>query len=408
VILLAAAGLRAAEPTAHDPQYDNREVWPAWVEKTNFIREKWDRARVLVWKETQKRYQRHKDAGDPSLWQTKDGGPAQARPDEHTDLVIPPGNYTIAGGGGISCRHLTVGAGVRVSTGIRLYGNCWLKKGASFRTGHLAGDRHNFMRNDDGRMNRVANKIAFNKSPEQSTEWLGGWQTGDELDLFSGTFIVGPGGTFQPGDRSTQHVYPKAKLVLLSGATFHKRGNQYGFNEIEIEGTVLAGTPDRPLTKDAVLGLSWKPRGVGNPHNSSRGDRGLILYKQGVIAVHSADPEEARLVFRWHRLPTQSFAFKGGEPPEVKALPHGIDFLLLGKTQFDGVEFQDTLAGGILMPDPSARQSWKHVTFGKGNFAEPEKLFAQYTGKLDIDMRDSGVAAGLAKQADAEKEQEQE
>jgi hypothetical protein len=52
------------------------------------------------------------------------------------------------------------------------------------------------------------------------------------------------------------------------------------------------------------------------------------------------------------------------------------------------------------MPDPSVRKRWKHVTFGEGNFAEPDKLFAQYTGPTDLEMRDTGIAKHLALEAE--------
>jgi len=409
VVTLAATALRAGEPMAHDPQYDNREVWPAWVEKTDFSQEQWPKGRVLVWRLTSGRVR--VDMSDPAHW-LEEGKPATRPPDEQTDIVLPsPPNgkkYHVSGKQGCTARHMTVQAGVSsFLKSIVIHGNLWIKKGSFFHAIQPRGAKNTFMRNDDPEPNKIANKIAFNKPPDRSTEWIGGWKTGDELDLFSGTFIVGPDSTFMPGDRSTQHVYPNAKLVLLSGATFHKRGNQYHLHDVEIEGAVLAGTPARPLTKDAVLGLSFKAKGKGDAHHSRPGDKGLILYRPGRIAVHSTDPEKARLVFKWHRMPVQSFGFKGeGEPAEIKVMPHGIDFVLLGRTDFNGVEFQDTLAGGIRMPDPSARENWKHVTFGKGNFAQPAELFAGYEGDLNAEMKDTGVAAGLAKEADAKRKNE--
>jgi hypothetical protein len=390
-----------AKASAHAPHYADRTIWPAWVEKTDFAKETWPKARVLVWAHTSGRMRL--DLSDPANW-LEGGRPAKRGPDEHTDVVFPSPpdgkRYNVGGKDGCSVRHMTVEAGCRgwLKT-VRVYGNVWLKEGGTWHGVLPHGAKNTFMRNDNAAVNMAHNKIALNKPPDRSIEWMGDWSLGDELDLFSGIFIVAPDSTFLPGDRSTQHIYPRAKLVLTSGSAFYKRANQYHSDDMEIVGEVLAGTPDRPLTRDCTIGLSFKAKDkIANPRFKTS-DRGLVLYKAGRLAVHSADPKTARLVFNCPRLPVSS----GGDlvPQEVRKMPHGIDFVLLGKVEFDGVEFQDVLAGGIHMPDPSVRRRWKHVTFGKGNFAPPDELFTRYTGPTNIKMRDTGVAGRLAKEARA-------
>jgi hypothetical protein len=393
---------------AHDPQFDNRAIWPAWVVKTDFYKERWSKARVLVYARAGETI-RGVDLMDPANW-LENGKPATEPPDENTDIVFPSAEnrYHVGGKKGCAARHMTVEAGVSAFLKhIHVYGNMWIKDGASWHAIQPRGPRNTFMRNDNPKVNMAANKIALNKPPGNSIEWIGVWNLGDELDLFSGDFIVSPGSTFMPGDRSTQHIYPDARLILTSGSAFYKRGNQYRLNDMEIVGQMLAGTPDRPLTKDCTLALSFKAKGRGKDRfqNTRPEDKGLILYKEGKITVHSADPKKARLVFKRNRMETDAFLRKGGEPPDVAAMPHGVDFVLLGRTDFNGVEFQDVLRGGIEMPDPTAREQWKNVTFGQNNFAPEDELFTRYTGSLDVEMKDTGIAKNLAKAA---KENEKE
>ena len=188
---------------------------------------------------------------------------------------------------------------------------------------------------------------------------------------------MAPGSTFLPTDRRTQRIGPDAELVLLSGSTLHLRGNHYFDVDFLVQGKVLAGTPDRPLTKDCHLGLSFK---AGSKVKKGRADgthTGLILAPQGEIAVHSADPKTARLVFNWHRREAETKGFEDGEPPEVAAMPHGVNMMLAGKVRFEGVEFNDVLKGGIRMPDLTLRGNWRNIFFGETNFGKGDDLFTR-------------------------------
>lgn len=391
-----------AKATAHNPHYEDRTLWPTWVEKTDFYKQDWPKARVLVWAHTDKST-RGLDLTEAKHWRRENGEPAKRGPDEHTDIIFPRSpngqRYQVSGHRtGCHARHMTVERDCRGwLKNVHVHGNVWLKKGGSWHGLLPHGPENTFMRNDSAKVDMAANKIAVNKPPQRSIEWIGKWNLGDELDLFSGRFIVAPDSTFMPGDRSRFHVYPKATLVLTSGSAFYKRGNQYWAHDMEVKGTVLAGTPDRPLTRDCTIALSFKAKDAIDHPKFKRSDLGLLLYRQGRIAVHSAAPKSARLVFRCNDRPVSS----GGDlvPQRVRKMPHGIDMLLLGEADFDGVVFKDVLAGGIKMPDPAARKDWKHVTFAEGNFGPEEKLFARYEGPTDIEMRDTGIAKRLAKQA---------
>ena len=39
----------AAKPTADNPQYDNKKAWPTLVGDEYFLKQKWPKARLLIW-----------------------------------------------------------------------------------------------------------------------------------------------------------------------------------------------------------------------------------------------------------------------------------------------------------------------------------------------------------------------
>jgi hypothetical protein len=380
----APASEPAIAASAHDPRYDDRTIWPAWVTRTSFIKQSWPKARVLVWA-TPGQSTRGLDLSEPSCW-LENGKPAATGPDENTDIVFPASaaRYQVAGGEGCFARHMTVEGGAAVGLRyITLTGNLWIKRGGSFSALVIIGDNDTFMRNDDPQPDMVANKIAFKKAPGKSTEWIGNWKLGDELDLFSGRFIIGEGSTFLAGDRSTQHIYPDGQLVLLSGSTFQKRGNQYWGDDVIVAGELLAGTPQRPLTEDATLALSSK---VKNPaaRQSQADDRGLIVLKEGKLTVTSGEPSAARLVFQLNKLPAASFKLA---PELEKTLPPGFDMVLLGQVSLNGVEFNGVLAKGIMMPDISAARQWKNVSLGENQAKTLDGLLAPFQGAAELGMR---------------------
>lgn len=193
--------------------------------------------------------------------------------------------------------------------------------------------------------------------------------------MISGRFVIAPGSTFMPTDRRTQRVQADAELIRLSGSTFHLRGNSYKGIDIQVDGKLSAGTPNRPLTKDCTLGLSFK--GQKSKHGL---DLGLVVSNSAAVDVTSADPKTARLVFRRHDMPSASGGFKDGEPPEVAAMPHGITMLLMGDVQLNAVEFNDVLKGGITMPDLALHTRWQNVFYGPDDFGSPDELSGPWRG----------------------------
>jgi len=388
-LIASTAAVLAAEPTAHAPQYDNREVWPAWVEKTDFIREQWDDGRVLVYADAGESV-RGVNLSAGSSW-LEDGKPANKGPDGNTDVVFPASDkkYRVSMDRkqGLHVRHVTVEAGADISLGqLVIDGNLWVKKGGEFRRikgdfGHP--DKSTFCRSDNEGLQFIPNMQVHKKNKGKSTEWIGHWKQGDDVNIFSGRLIVAPDSSFLPTDRRPQKFYPGAELVLCSGSTFSLRGNQHDQVDLLVGGKILAGTPQRPLTKNATFGVSYKSEGGARSGRTKAGDVGLVLFKEGSIIVHSADPKKARLVLKWHERPNESRrgGGYGGEPKAGGR--HGIAMLLAGELKLDGVVFEDVLPGGILLPDPAARASWKNVTY-RDCHAPADKLFSRYKGKAEL------------------------
>jgi hypothetical protein len=165
VLLGAAPAAQANERFAHAPHFDDKHTWPNVTGVEGFVKQTWNKARVLIWANPGKSgpaaadRARLKGGGrDPGLdpdeaanW-LEDSKPAQAPPDKETDIVLPPADVEY---------HVCLGTGVRHATvqnnGFltlpELTGNLWLQNGGRFypvgRSARLKGDKHTFLRNDN-------------------------------------------------------------------------------------------------------------------------------------------------------------------------------------------------------------------------------------------------------------------
>ena len=385
-----------AEATAINPNFADKTLWPADVEKTAYFKEKWKPVRVLVFAKAGDvvnggwRDLRISDITAAENWQ-ENGKPAASGPDENTDVIFPSSrNRYLAGGsesGDLVARHIAVGSNAFVSAGgMHIYGNVWVKGGGHL-FGHqseITGDKNTFMRDDNRNDDFMCNKSSFAKAKGASMEALGQWSQDDEMRIKSGTVIIGPDTVYRPGDRGGHRLWPDAALILMSGARLESIGNKYDDRDWVVSGTLQAGTKERPLTKDATMGLSFKVHGELMLPSSNGDDTGLALNPGGTISVISATPKTARLVFCWsgraHRF--------GGVPEGLDSYPHKekIKLTLLGKTNLDGVLFQDVRPGGIALADPATSKAWKNVTYGEKNEGPGDKLIVKHTGRGEFSM----------------------
>jgi len=374
-----------ATPSAHNPCFDQKGLWPADVKKTAYYKQKWEPARLLVWA----RKGDHMGAlKNPANW-LENGKPAEEGPDENTDVLFPDvdGKATLTGGpggwetwGSLKMRHLTIGRGVRLCLrDIRPYGNVWVRKGASWNIieAYWRGNRDTFARNDSNRMNMKIPSVS--KLDNASVETLGPWENDDGIYIYFGKLIIGPDSSWWAGDRHQNTVASRGTLILMSGATFQVWTNKTRFLDLDIYGELLAGTPERPLERDAFFPLSFKSRGrlkfQGKLYGDDR-DVGLVLRPKARMAVYSSDPSRARLVFRqWRGTGSKKGELLGSTEQRVQ-------MVLLGKTELNGVLFNDIDLGGIEMTDLSARGEWKNIHYGENNAGESDALFKKHAGVL--------------------------
>ena len=398
----AALSGESSIASAGDPHFDDRNLWPEGIEKTAYVKQTWPKGRLLVWAHPGSK-DRHIDPTNSNNW-LENGKPAARLFDSDTDLLFPDAEEKYHIGykrGAFNVRHVTVGKNASVSMQTMIAnGNVWIKKGGRIIwLEGFSGSRNTFARNDnrEGSFIRISNKLTISKSKGASVEIVGCFDTGDDLNLHSGTMIIGPDSTFMPGDRSVQGIFPEAALILMSGSRFHKRGNQHWNNEMVVAGKILAGTPERPLTKDCFLGLSYKAKeritkeALGGRHPGRPDDYSLVILPDGMLSVHSESPKKARLVIGYHgrtvRVGWGQDAYTKPEPPELKALPHKIDMVLLGDVRLNGVMFDHILEGGILLRDLDIVKKWQNIFYGRNNAAAPDSLYKLYDGPTEFKLK---------------------
>ena len=214
-IMVGSAKSKVIVATAHDPQLENRNFWPEETKNTTYYKETWPKGRLLIWGYPGSR-DRNIDPTDPKNW-LQDGKPADILFGGDTDILFPDADtpYNVSVKGGIfTVRHITVGKNARVSLQkLTVSGNVWIKNNGRISwLEELSGDKHSFARNDnqDQANIRIANKLTISKSGGASVEIVGRFETSDDLNLNSGTMIIGPDSTFMSGDRSVQGIFPDA------------------------------------------------------------------------------------------------------------------------------------------------------------------------------------------------------
>ncbi len=368
---------------AHEPHYTDVALWPAALEtaKAAYAKEVWPPAPVLRW--------------SASGWKTADGKPSEG-PDENTDVVFPAGTKADFKEK-VVVRHVTVEPGAKVRFNeVVMGGNLWIQKGGSWQRAKGsfgANDKNTFVRTDNPGSQFIMNMLYVGKKPGCSVEMIGKYRIGDEVSISSGDMIIAPGSTFQHTDRREVNIYAKGSLVLLSGSTWEARGNLYHGEDMRIGGRLLAGTPERPLTADCTIGLSFKCWSAGTGDMATKGsktsDVGLLLMPKGSLVVTSSDTAKARLAFRWHRHAQQTHEYKDGEPAAIAAMPHGICMRLLGEVGGGAFLFNDVVQGGIQLPEAGAQSAWTRIDYGEGNFAKGEQLFSVAKSTNDT-MKEAG------------------
>ena len=430
----------ASKPAAHAPRFDDKQAWPNLVGDEYFLKQKWPKGRVLIWPHAGKSFSRSDpkpDPLDPGSWiDAATGKPADGALDMDTDIILPDADkpYKVAfkGQKNRACRHLTVGRNATFEPGgggsLSVFGNVWIRPGGSlyiYRTLKLVGSGHTFFRNDwpaDGALKKLHDTgavVAFdpenprkpnpwswraNRTPSichffqhdkpgKTTEMIGCSASRDEVGIKAGTLIVGRDSRFLCGGAANLDVARGAAIALMDGAMTGKTVNQFGVCCRMQGGSVTAGLPDRPLKRDARLGLgysNWMNLSFPNQNKGRRGnsyDYGRFSATlSGKLNGYPAKDSSAALVVGWQRISAGGGgrgvkATEGFNQRFAKLVPK-ITIWIGAETEITNVRFEDLHRGGIVLPDAAAAAKWKNVTFGKGCLSTNAKdLIREYKGK---------------------------
>jgi len=426
-----------AKPSADNPQYDDKEAWPMLVGDEYFLKRKWPEAkRLLIWGLSDANGRsRHGDPRIPANWiDAATGRPVTELPDMDTDVILPdsdqPYNVRINRGAVLfTCRHLTLGRNATFKPtaggGLRVFGNLWIRPGAKmyvYRTLCFVGDSDTFFRQDwpeDGKLRKLHDEgTALPYDPEQTrndrpwwagnvcryfrhdkpggtTEVIGFVKTEDEVRINAGTFIIGRDSRFLCGGTSTAMIGNGATLALMDGAMHGHASNQSRLDcSVAEGGAITAGTPDRPLRRDARLGIGYRnwmnmafPDQPGGPRTGTTAYGGLAGSFSGKLIGYPATDSDAKLVVGWQRISYGGFGRGTKMTPDFKqafaTLPPKISVWIGKDAEVANVRFEDLHRGGIVLPNRAIMEKWKEVTFGDGCLSkDPDKLVREYEGRL--------------------------
>ncbi len=293
--------------------------------------------------------------------------------------------------------HMTIESGVQIFTTYNITGNMWMKHGSGIHApwfGKYSNNKpgvHRFLRFDGMRLRRphrgetgpqladpadwrISQWGCYHTAADGTLEIIGKNHVNDQFRVIGeGKLIISEGGYLSPGLRACFAIQPEATVVLLQDAriSVETTAKQKGKASVWVGGTLMIGTPERPITRDMVFPVVGveeqyiirKPAGgIRTPGVS------FLLGKEGRLAFHTVDPTKARLIFKMHDSEKAKAAGKKYGDPKGSVLA------FFGKTELNGVVFDNVLEGGIMV-SPETRATWKNVSYGKNNLAEPEKLY---------------------------------
>ena len=294
-------------------------------------------------------------------------------------------------------RHMTIENGAQFFLTYTICGNLWMKDGSGMRApwfgkySNPAPDLHRFLRFDGMRLRspqrgettpqrvdpadwRISQWGCYQTAPGGSLEIIGKNHVNDQFRVIGeGKLIISEGGYLSPGLRACFAIQPEATVVLLQDAriSVETTAKQQGKASVWVGGTLMIGTPERPITRDMLFPVV----GIEEQYISRRPAGGLrtpgvsfLLSEGGRLVMHTVDPTRARLVFKMHD------SDKAKSAGKKYGNPKGVVLAFFGKAELNGVVFDNVLEGGIMV-SPHQRAQWKNVSYGKGNLAEPDKLY---------------------------------
>ncbi|MFC1761428.1 chitobiase/beta-hexosaminidase C-terminal domain-containing protein [Planctomycetota bacterium] len=427
VLLILPLVIMSIPVTASDHQesaylaakHDSAGGRPAYETET------WPLGRQLVWA----RPGQDGAISDVNNWKHTDGSPGQVGPDRHTDILLPAAEnrYAVLGNRLDQVRHVTIERNAKFGSQhrneVEIWGNCHVKPGGFVRFFTIRGDKHTFLRFDEGvfpnpengqgyihpsRMlpddqwsrTQVAHKFQICKFGTASVEFIGNMGIGDELMVQHGKVIINDDFRYAGStNKGTVDVFDGATLELQSGArlaVLKTRNVHHRFNiNVYRNATLQAGSPERPLTRDAELLFSFTD-------NDKPGASGLYAARGSKIRVYTTDPQKARLKISSVTSAPNFYGGMGerlGDPQEKASGRMGVMLQLAGDVDFSHVSFDYIAESGIGLADPAIRQKWTDVTFGSHCAAAPSKLFGEVTANQHAYYHRGGDHYGLTSNA---------
>jgi len=445
-------GAITAKPTADNPQYDDKQAWPDLVGDEYFTKQKWPEARLLIWNvdDMTKSVRGEPNGLKPENWiDFATGKRAETPPDMDTDLIFPDSDETylvvLAAREKIhfSCRHLTVGRNAHVSVEaggeFSIFGNLWIRERGlvtSWRNTKFVGAADTFLRYDwpaDGKLKKVheerlvtpydpqakesdnpwmdygrgsrsvATYLVHDKTPDKSTEVIGYVRITDEVGIKSGAFIIGRDSRFVTTGPASVSVNKGARIILMDGAMCSHGMNQIPCRDWGVKGEVSGGAPDRPLRRDAYMGMGYKnwmnlpiPQRAEETKPIPTTAGGAKMYYgygsystivDGDLIGYPAKGSDARLVVCWQRISAGGAGCWGRKDEAFKKvfpeIPPKIGLWISGESSVENVRFDDLQPGGIVTKSMETFEGWRNVTFGDGCVSTaPVDLVRGYEAEL--------------------------
>ncbi|MGC6464008.1 MAG: chitobiase/beta-hexosaminidase C-terminal domain-containing protein [Akkermansiaceae bacterium] len=371
--------------------------------KPAYQTQEWPQARKLIWAKPGV----GGNIAEVKNWKTAAGQPAKKAPDRDTDIVLPKSKkiYDVKGSRTNQVRHVMVESGARFGGGhrneVEIWGNLEVQPGGRVLYISIRGTKHTYVHligaefpsKENGQTlahpstrvaaakqcaSQISHKFQIAKVGTASVEFFGNAAISDEVMLQKGRLIVS--GDFRWSGitgKGSLEIYDGGILEIQSGGRvgpFDSSNRKAVFNlNVYRNGTIQAGSPERPLTKDAYLLL-------GFAENDKPGRTGLYAGLGSMIRVYSSNPEKAKLVVSSITSVPGFANGRGqsvGDPKEKAKGIKGIAMQLAGDVDFDHTVFDYVSEGGIGLGDPEQRKNWNNISFGPHCAAPEAKLFSK-------------------------------
>jgi len=175
---------------------------------------------------------------------------------------------------------------------------------------------------------------------------------------------------------------------------------------VQTGGQVTGGTPDRPLKRDAYMGIgyrNWMNLPIPQRPNDKTNDKkklrttadGTKLYYaylganamvKGDLIGYPAKGAKARLVVGWQRISSGGAGSWGRTDEDFqKVFPKIVPKIRIevaADANIENVRFDDLPRGGIVTPDSDIFKNWKNVTFGDACLSkDPKELIRQHNSR---------------------------